>query len=247
MEPRGGLRAFAAGPAAVAPIPIRSISTPRWERGVPRARRSERAPVVNVGPAALSAIHHVKTDPNWLVPPAEEITSPEHAPEPEMLDDDIPMSVQMDASLGRRILASLVDGAVIFLSFAVAVTMGAVAFGWQALQPQVARGFDSVVDGLIFGHGLVLLLAGLLFVLGATYATISHAMGGATLGKALLGLRVVTQDGESPRWSDSAWRSFLSSSSLCLAGLGIAATIVDPERIALHDRLIGTRVVRVIE
>jgi uncharacterized RDD family membrane protein YckC len=188
----------------------------------------------------------VKTDPNWIVPPPDEITTPEHAPIPEAVDD-APMQVQLDASLWRRFVASFVDAIVVTGAFALAVALSALAFGWQALQPQVGRGLDSVVDGLIFGHGLLVPLAGLLFVLGATYATLSHAMGGATLGKALLGLRVVAQDGKAPRWSDSAWRSFISASSLCLAGLGIAATVVDPERIALHDRLMGTRVVRVME
>lgn len=69
--------------------------------------------------------------------------------------------------------------------------------------------------------------------------------GGQTLGLKTWKLRVVAADGGPVTWTQ-ALRRFAAAivSWLCL-GLGFLWVFVDPEKRAWHDRLSGTRVVRV--
>jgi uncharacterized RDD family membrane protein YckC len=75
------------------------------------------------------------------------------------------------------------------------------------------------------------------------YWWVSIAVAGKTIGKALLGLRVVTRDGEVL----SSWRSALRAASLPLSyllfGLGFLGIIVGRERRALHDIVAGSAVI----
>ena len=60
--------------------------------------------------------------------------------------DEIPISVQLEAPLVRRILASAVDSLVVVTVLAVAVGLGGFAFGWHALEPEVAA-LSAVYSG----------------------------------------------------------------------------------------------------
>lgn len=75
------------------------------------------------------------------------------------------------------------------------------------------------------------------------YWWISIALAGKTIGKALLGLRVVTREGEIL----SSWQSALRAVSLPLSyavfGLGFLGIIVGRERRALHDVVAGSAVI----
>ena len=78
---------------------------------------------------------------------------------------------------------------------------------------------------------------------GYVYATVSHALAGATLGKRLAGIRVVDASGRPPTPACSAARSTWLLLSVSLAGAGLLPALLSPSRRALHDRLAGTRVV----
>lgn len=251
----GGLRAISGGPARLAPPPRIRQATPHWARSFPPPSRLVEptpAPQGRLGSAAVSAIHHVVTDPQWIIPPDED--SPEGSPPrtfaPPAVEPE-PILVGQPATFGRRALAAAIDAAVIAFALSASVALGLTVFGWHALAPNLGRGVDFVVDGLLFGRGLALLLLGLATVIGFAYTTVAHALGGATLGKALLGLRVVTREGEVPQPSESAWRSVLAGLSVALGGIGVAVALVDPRHVTLHDRLVGTRVIhmarRVVE
>lgn len=82
-----------------------------------------------------------------------------------------------------------------------------------------------------------------LWVLAAAYFVILTAVGGATLGKKAMGLRVVTTEGEKPSFLTilcrETWARYLSS-LLCI---GYILCLADPEHGTLHDRICDTRVV----
>ena len=74
----------------------------------------------------------------------------------------------------------------------------------------------AVADARVEHSDLTALLALLL----AVYATLAHALAGATLGKWMMGLRVVGPDGRRPSLARSAARAALGAFSAALLGLG---------------------------
>ncbi len=72
------------------------------------------------------------------------------------------------------------------------------------------------------------------------YWWVSIAMAGKTIGKALLGLRVVSRDGEILSSSRSAVRAIAFPLSYLLFGFGFLGIIVGRERRALHDVIAGS-------
>jgi len=114
-----------------------------------------------------------------------------------------------------------------------------------------------LVDGVPFGlaaAGLVAwlgaddvrLVAQLLAVVGLsafTYQTLSHGLLGATLGKRLLGLRVVGPDGQRPGPGRSALRAAAALAGVALLGVGPLLALFTLSGRALHDLAAGTTVV----
>jgi uncharacterized RDD family membrane protein YckC len=78
----------------------------------------------------------------------------------------------------------------------------------------------------------------------AVYATLAHALGGATLGKRLLRIRVIGPDGAPPSPARSAVRSALALASAGLLGLGFLLALFTRSGRALHDFLARTWVVK---
>lgn len=93
------------------------------------------------------------------------------------------------------------------------------------------------------------LVAELLYkLLPAAVFVIGWARGGVSPGKLLLELRVVAvRSGEPPGWIRAAIRYLGYLVSFATLGLGFLWAAVDRDQRALHDRLAGTRVVRVEE
>ena len=67
------------------------------------------------------------------------------------------------------------------------------------------------------------------------YSTVGLSITGRTVGKALLGLRVVTRQGEPIGPGRAAARVFVMPLSFAFAGLGFLGIILGRERRALHD------------
>jgi uncharacterized RDD family membrane protein YckC len=87
-------------------------------------------------------------------------------------------------------------------------------------------------------------LMGYMAFLGLTYAAYFTGTTGQTLGKILGGLRVVDTTGRPPGYTRSFVRAGLGGLCVLVAGLGLVPVLMDPARRALHDKLLGTRVVR---
>ncbi len=78
----------------------------------------------------------------------------------------------------------------------------------------------------------------------AAYTTILHAVFGQTIGKLAVGVRVVGDDGEPPRFGAALLRYVGYFVSLATLGIGYLMAGLRSDKRALHDLLAGTRVVR---
>ena len=125
----------------------------------------------------------------------------------------------------------------------------------------VALGLDFVVFALVqFSFGRI---AGRLFgpeiadswvlrldlivftiVFSAAYTTTLHAFGGQTIGKMIVGVRVVGLDGEPPTPGPAFMRYLAYFVSLATLGIGYAMAGLRRDKRALHDLMAGTRVER---
>lgn len=93
------------------------------------------------------------------------------------------------------------------------------------------------------GGALALPLVGVIATLALVHQTLAHALAGATLGKWLLGLRVVSEEGDRPSVGRCAARAALSAASVLLLGAGLLPALFTRSGRALHDISAGTRVV----
>lgn len=68
---------------------------------------------------------------------------------------------------------------------------------------------------------------------------------GATPGKRVLGLRVVKSDGTPLDWQSALLRFFAQCLSAVTFGFGFLLILLNPEDKALHDLIVGTRVISI--
>jgi uncharacterized RDD family membrane protein YckC len=86
-------------------------------------------------------------------------------------------------------------------------------------------------------------LVAFLVLLKAGYFSAFTAVGGQTIGKMALDLRVVTDGGRPLDGAAAVRRTVFGTVSAAALGLGFLPALVTADRRALHDRLAGTRVV----
>lgn len=128
------------------------------------------------------------------------------------------------APLWQRLAALFYDSLLVFALLMVAI---AAAF-WL-------KGGSIAPQDPFFRLYLLLVMA--LFFCGFWVA------GGQTLGMRSWRLRLQRRDGRPLGWWQALWRFALAVPSVGLAGIGLWWMLLDPQGLALHDRLSGTRVV----
>ncbi len=159
----------------------------------------------------------------------------------EGFDAEIPVHVESielhlrRAPSWKRAAAWAIDGLV----------LGLFGAGLFRLAAGGMRG--SPEAGLDWAIALVALNARILAPLGAVlvlaafvYFTLGHALMGATLGKLLVRIQVVTRDGQPPTISRSAVRSGFALTFLFVLGLGPLLALFTRSGRALHDFVAGT-------
>jgi uncharacterized RDD family membrane protein YckC len=125
---------------------------------------------------------------------------------------------------------------------ALVVDLIVVAFLW-ALGAQLALGFVRLASRLD--------LAALAFartwqlVVPVAYFVLGHGTAGQTIGKLLLGVRVVDEGGAPIGYLRALGRCVATAVAALPLGLGLAVAGLRRDRRGLHDLLAGTRVVRV--
>jgi len=148
------------------------------------------------------------------------------------------------AGLLRRCLAGFVDLVIVVALFVALQALASVVVG-RGLPRMAQLGPGGLLDAVLGGSMLAATGLGLFGVLCAAYAILFHAGAGQTLGKRLVGVRVIDGYGQALGLGRSTLRLVAFIPSLGLAGLGVLWIGFDRERRALHDRLADTHVVRV--
>jgi len=81
-------------------------------------------------------------------------------------------------------------------------------------------------------------------VFAGAYTTVLHALGGQTIGKVIVGVRVVVGEGELPTLGTAFLRHLAYFASAAIFALGFAMAALRADKRALHDLIAGTRVER---
>src|SRR5215813_213060 len=138
-----------------------------------------------------------------------------------------PANMEDNASLGTRIVASLLDLVVVgFLTLPVAAVIELQDGNWHQLK-------------------IIALMAGIAAVAMFLYSTVTTALTGRTLGMRLLSLRAVdVRTGLIPTGNQSAGRALFYVLTLATLGVGLLAVFARGEGKTIHDRLTRTAVVR---
>jgi uncharacterized RDD family membrane protein YckC len=83
-------------------------------------------------------------------------------------------------------------------------------------------------------------------IFAAAYWTVLHTVAGQTLGKSLVGVRVVGIDGALLTFGPSLLRYLASGLSLATCGFGFLMAALRRDKRALHDLIAGSRVERLV-
>lgn len=134
------------------------------------------------------------------------------------------------AGLARRL------GAVFYDSLLLAALLMLVSFVYI---PLVGRLLPPAVNRPLYQ----------LLLLAVSYAYFAGfwVRGGQTLGLRTWKLRLIDYDGGPVTWTQATWRFLAAMLSWLCLGLGFLWVLVDPEKLAWHDRLSDTRLVRLLD
>jgi uncharacterized RDD family membrane protein YckC len=167
-------------------------------------------------------------DPERALLPEPEPTIPARPARPAMTP--APRAItQEPAPVGRRLWAAIIDGAIL-LGIDVVVL-------YLTLQ----------LTGLPAREMLrlpLLPLLGFLALLNGGYLVSFTVAQGQTIGKGLAGIRVVSASGNRVPLASAVVRAAAVTVSVLPLGIGCLPVLASGDRLALHDRLSGTRVVR---
>jgi uncharacterized RDD family membrane protein YckC len=199
-----------------APLAVRRTpDTPR-ARAVSRAVRSpEQEPPLEFGEAVIRT-------PEPAVPeaPARSVSRARPVESEHVQGDVSGPSVRVAAGAIDHVLLGAIDLAVIYFTLRIS---GLAMSDWAAL---------PVVPLLSF-----------LFLVKLAYFAAFTAVGGQTIGKMALHIRVVTEDHRSIDPTVALQRALVGVASTVVFGLGLLPAFFDPERRAFHDRVTRTRVI----
>jgi uncharacterized RDD family membrane protein YckC len=134
----------------------------------------------------------------------------------------------------RRFGAVFVDGVLITI-FTLPIKMAFSIFGFSSAFTPSRPGVFAAMWGLSSLINTVLFLA---------YYTYFLSQKGATLGKMLFGLKVVTATGGPISVGRAIGRYFAQNLSLLILGIGYLMAAFDDQKRTLHDHICNTRVIR---
>ena len=148
------------------------------------------------------------------------------------------------ASLWRRLLALSIDTGAIAGVAALYLMLASSVAGVQAPQTSLS-GIDAIVVQIRALQSVLLPGAALLLVLSLVYCAVSAFLwNGRTLGRRLLGLRLVDTHGLAPAPGRAIVRAMLATLSFGLFLAGFWMALFDRRGQTLHDKLTSTYVVQ---
>jgi uncharacterized RDD family membrane protein YckC len=224
LDPRGPARAEPSSPLAPAPAADPGAAAP-LSAELALDRRAGRAPASAPSPNGPGAEAAAAPPVDWV---------------PEVDVDAVEVHVER-ASPWRRAAAWALDAVPFALCGAWLGSAFVADAGTRGSGPVA---LDALLDLLARERVIVLSVAAAITIALSVYVTAAHALAGATLGKRLLGLRVVGPDGARPSPGRSAARSALAVASAAFLGLGFALALFTRSGRGLHDLLARTWVVK---
>lgn len=147
-------------------------------------------------------------------------------------DDDESSADLVLADLLRRLSAGLIDAT----PFLVPIILFA-QFAPQAREAKLQENLPSAETAVLVSFVVALAIY-------LVHTALSELFTGRTLGKALLGLRVVSMDGSTPAPSSILIRNFLRVIDVALLGIPLAMITFSPLRQRIGDVAAGTIVIR---
>jgi uncharacterized RDD family membrane protein YckC len=151
------------------------------------------------------------------------------------------------AGFTSRAVAIIIDFAIITLASAVVIGAMSLFFDLPSVQ-RFIQWFDSVLPGFsqVFVGLTSARFAGIFFLLLMyLYFVFFFSTTGQTIGKAVMGLRVVTTDGKRMGVKRSFIRTLCYTISLAPLGLGFLWVLGEDRRRAWHDKIAHTYVLYV--
>lgn len=202
--------------------------------------------------ASQAAINHgqrveylrktLETDPDFQVA-ADELAAimPERKTEspPPVIETNPAPAVPKLASIGKRWLAIIIDGIIVAIPTLMLIGVTGMSAHLEAAlgtadAAMISAAFSQFQSDLLI---LNILVSGVYNVFFMVY------FNGQTLGKIMLGLRVVKKNGRRISWLDALLRNVFGYTVSGLFLLGYIWAIFDREKQAWHDKMAGTVVV----
>jgi uncharacterized RDD family membrane protein YckC len=145
--------------------------------------------------------------------------------------------------MGNRLLARIIDGILLFLVLLVfAIPMGVFSFG-------AASSDSAAFDGARLGANLAFNFVAL--VIGAVYEIGMIGARGATIGKQLIGIKVINiETGAVPGFGPAALRWLIPTIGSFFCGIGALLVYISPffdnsgRQQGWHDKVAKTQVVK---
>lgn len=215
--PAADLPLFGGAPADAAP-PIASPSRPGWRPRAPLAVRRATPEI----PRAKMRTRRPQADTLFEPPVAQLGIAPEN-------HDARTAEGEAVASPARRMLAALVD---LTLLIAVDTAVLYLTLRLCGLMPADIRVLPPVP------------LAAFFMLLNGGYFVAFTAVGGQSIGKMAAGIKVISQGDHPVAFTGATLRTLGYLASALPLGAGFLPGLFGSEKLALHDRLARTRVVR---
>ena len=141
-------------------------------------------------------------------------------------------------------MAFVIDCAILFVPIGFLFAMGAITLevrgAWDGIDQESRNQEWSLLDRNL-DHLLLLVAIGLAWIYAAG---LESSIAQSTLGKRWMGLKVTDAQGERLDFLQASKRHAAKYLSALPCFLGFVAALFNSRRLALHDRLAGTRVLR---
>ena len=138
------------------------------------------------------------------------------------------------AGLGGRVVAKILD-TIILSAFNMGMTFALTGSFIVTFNPTGAQNPTPAIIGLL---NLINFATNMAYNIGFLHWR------GQTPGKMAMSIRVVTPEGAGLSWGKAIARPFAEFLSACTCLVGYLMAFWDPEKRTLHDRIVGTRVIK---
>lgn len=143
-----------------------------------------------------------------------------------------------------RFVALFIDGMITGIPLGIinGIMQVVIGAGAHATSSSGSPAVNTAAGGAAIG--MMLVLFALYIIVPAAYYIYFESKKGGTLGKQVLGLRVVDENGMYISMGGATGRYFARFLSACVAYIGFILAGFDPHKRAMHDKICGTYVIR---